>query len=305
LRGLLRQFGRAGAHACGALAFGSRAVNPYLLVVGLSLGFAIGFLAFKFRLSGHRRTPWLAEFHIFLPTATVPTQDDVMDRLIRSNPFKPGGKPAIVPLDGLFFSDVRLNISVAAGARNPNAFLWRGYTEPLRPEIEKSLVDAERFVIARYASEKPMKDLRYLHFLLHLCAAYLELGNGSCVYDAVSERFWSRNELTEFLATTLDSSTEEAHIWRGWTEGETGGWYATRGLRKVGQWDLATPTSPRDHEFLITQLMTELVSKVWQERTMPEKLQLEAYGDQFFVSIWPRKRENLVRIMRAQEKTAP
>ncbi|MBX7131673.1 MAG: hypothetical protein K1X67_03230 [Fimbriimonadaceae bacterium] len=227
-----------------------------------------------------------AEYWVYLPEAKMPSQDAIMTRMIQANPH---GAGVIGPREGLLFSDIRLHMGLAKREKNPQLFrpdLFRDRAEPT-PEILARLADSVALAKLRYVSEVPIPDSRHLRFLLHAADALAELGGGTVVYDAITSRLFTAEELRDRLARSPDATGFDDHVTIAWTPLDE---VSVTGMTKMGWPDLVTPRSPSDHRALILQLMEEVARRIWADGMM-ESIELEAYDDRFVASVQRMNRD--------------
>jgi hypothetical protein len=84
---------------------------------------------------GPKKPPYLAmaEYWVYLREPQAPTQDDVMTRMIQTNPFQRGGVSPIGAKEGLLWSDIRFHMALALRDKNAHIF---------RPDLFEPHVDA-------------------------------------------------------------------------------------------------------------------------------------------------------------------
>ena len=262
-------------------------MNPFVFFAGLLLGIAVGYAVVSYL----RRPKFLAisEFWVFLPTDRMPTQDAVMDRMIRENPY---GR-AIGPAEGLIFSDIRLAIGLVKRDRNPSAFM--------NPEFVDEVRDSPAFVRLRYISCDRITDRRHLQFLFHAADAYCALGGGVFIWDEVARKSWPVEELKASLKNDANATDSDRHVA---VEVETQAEQATVrtfGLAKMGLPEIFTREFPVDMRMLMEELVREAVAKLWREPEWQPNLEVEAYDDRFILAFdRPRDGVARARIMRLQ-----
>lgn len=273
-----------------------------MLVVGVLLGFVAGFAV----VSRRSRSTFLAlaEYWVYLPTTEVPTQEAVMDRMLRANPYRLRGQSPIGHNEGLIFSDIRLHIAVVRRNKNPHAFrpdLFESFIEPTSGQLA-TLSDSVALVKIRYASEEPLKDRRHLRFLAHAADAYAEFAPSTLIFDGSSAQLLDRAELVEKLTANPDGTQFELHVRFAWVQTSTDPTLETRGFQKVGMFDLRTQPVPADERVIVAQLFEEIARKVWESEDTKSAVQVEAYGDTFLGNLAENAREKrtVVRIMRMQ-----
>lgn len=244
-----------------------------------------------------------SELWVFLPDVQMPVQDAVMTRMLVENPFSRRGQSPVGHAEGLVFSDIRLHIALALRSKNSTTFrpdVLLNHAEP-GADIAQDLAAAQSFVKLRYVSEEPLKNRVHLQFLNHAAAAYAALGQAKLIYDATAEKLYRRSEFESRLAAKFDVSDAESNCQVIWTREAGSDIAETRGLRKIGLPELQTFPLPEDQRTLITQVLEIAVERLWDQTTLPESLDVEAFDDQFKLVFEPMKGDKMsTRILRMQ-----
>lgn len=231
-----------------------------------------------------RRPPYLAhaEYWVYLPTAEMPAQEQIMDRMLAGNPHPgaPIGKD-----EALLFSDVRLHIALVLRAKNPHVFRPDLFAEdlPVTPDTLAALSESESFVKVRYISEEPLPDKRHLQFLPHAADAVCALGGGLVVYDSVAERLFSPAELAQELSAHRDATRPSLHTRIVWKPRPQGGYAETRGLVKVGLREIASEEMDHDQRVLVKDILEDAIEALWDQPSMPESLEVSAFEDRYLL----------------------
>jgi hypothetical protein len=277
-------------------------VTPFLFLAAFVVGMVLGFTIFSRKA---KPTPYLAaaEYWVYLPGETMPSQDEVMTRMVAQNPYSRRGQSPIGPSEGLIFSDVRLHIALVLRKRNPHAFrpdLFESHVEPTADDL-RALAEANSFVKLRYLSEEPLKGRQHLQFLLHAADAYAALGESALIYDQTCERLVAREELAALLTQNFDVTLPALHTRVVWAREGDAGHAETRGLRKIGHPELVTASVDADQRILVAHVMEAVVERLWGEPTLPEKVEVDAFDDRFRVLIESgRDQKAMARILRVQ-----
>jgi len=261
---------------------------PFLAFVGFLLGVAVGYAAFCWI----RRPRYLAitEFWVFLPFDRMPSQDAVMQRMLRDNPY---GR-AIGPAEGLVFSDIRLAIGLVRRDRNPSAFMNPEYVDEVR--------NSQAFVRLRYISTDPLNDCRHLQMLFHAADAYCALGEGLLVWDEVSRRAWMPEELAESLRTNANATDLDRHVAIEVDSQTDQTTIRTFGLAKRGLPEIFTREFPSDLRMLMESLVREAAERLWREPVWQSRLEVEAFDDRFILAFEPPKEGvSRARVLRLQK----
>lgn len=244
-----------------------------------------------------------AEYWVYLPGEELPNQDKIMERMLRGNPHRPGGRSPIGKEEALLFSDVRLHIALVKRSRNAHVFrpdLFEDHIVPRAEDLE-ALAEANSFVKIRYVSEEPLPNRRYLQFLLHAADAVAALGGGRLVFDPITERLIPLEELRRTLDENLDVTLPAFHVQSIWKSEPSGGHAETRGLRKVGLSELKTAPVHADERLLVGAILDETAQAVWDQAKLPASVEVGAYEDRFQILIDPEpNKPAVVRILRFQ-----
>lgn len=274
----------------------------FFFVLGLVFGLVAAY-TFVSRRPKARRFMAVSEYWVYLPGEAMPTQEDVMTRMVAQNPYSRRGQSPIGHTEGLVFSDIRLHIALVLRRKNPHAFrpdLFEPNVEPTA-EILEGLAKAQSFVKLRYLSEEPLKGRQHLQFLLHAADAYAALADGLLIYDQTCERLLTRQELAKLLKENFDVTLPALHTRVIWSREGDAGHVETRGLRKVGHPELTTPPVDVDQRVLIGHVMEGAIERLWGEPSLPEKVEVDAFDDHFRILIEPgRDQQALARILRVQ-----
>ena len=271
-----------------------------LLLVGAVFGLVVGYLV----LTRKPKHPYLAisEYWVYLPGDQMPPQDRLLDRIVGKNPYRKPGVDPIGPAEGLVLSDVRLHIALVLRRKNPHVFRPDLFEDvDVQKEHLERLADSQSLVKLRYVSEEPLADKRHLQFLVHAADAMAELGDSKLIYDSTGRRLFLKEELEALLRENPDATRVPLHVRAIWKETAASCCAETRGLRKIGLNEIRTGAMEPDEKVLVTQLMELAVDELWATGTMPEDVEVEAYGDQFKLIFAPPVEEYVpARILRVQ-----
>lgn len=273
------------------------------LVLGLCAVLMLGYLAMLLFRPARLKYLVTCEYWVYLQDEKPPDQDAVMNRMIRDNPFKVGHDPAIGPREGILFSDIRLHSALVLRSKNPHVFrpdLFDANVEPTSEDLE-ALAESKALQKIRFVSEEPLKDDRHLQFLPHMALAVADLAGSKVIFDTVAERLhsvdWLRNELTK----SGDATRADLHVRIIWKAGAGTGIAETRGLLKMGLPEIVTEPAQDDQRVLMTTVLEEAARQVWEARSMPLKVFVQAYQDMFELRLTPvPKGPYKARIFRAQ-----
>lgn len=275
----------------------------FLFFLGLLCGLIAAYTFVTTRKPKARPYLAVSEYWVYLPGEEMPTQEDVMTRMVAQNPYSRRGQSPIGPAEGLVFSDIRLHIALVLRRKNPHAFrpdLFESHVEPTAEVLER-LALAQSFVKLRYLSEEPLKGRQHLQFLLHAADAYAALADGLLVYDQTCERLMTRAEIASLLKENFDVTLPSLHTRVVWSREGDAAHAETRGLRKVGHPELTTAPVEPDQRILIGHVMEGAMERLWGEPALPEKVEVDAFDDRFRILIEPgRDQQAMARILRVQ-----
>jgi len=240
-------------------------------MIGVMVAYAV------VRWKARPKTHIVAEYWVYLGTKEIPSQDDVMTWLMKSNP-----NPGFSTKEALLFSDVRVRITVVTRQKNVSAF---------RPDLFiggmlttgqiASLAHSDSLIKIKFGSDEPTRDRRYLTFLTHVAAAYSVFGQSPLIYDCVLAKPWSPEDFMAMLKQEPDASAAELHTDIVWKHvGDTVS-AETVGMTKIGLPDILAEGVSADMKILTETLLRSAIKKVWLEPALPETLQVESYGDTF------------------------
>jgi hypothetical protein len=271
--------------------------------IGMAAGAVIGWLVVN-RLKNPKPKYFAAcEYWVYLPEDKGPTQEAVLTRMVRDNPYKVGGRPAIGKHEGMVFSDIRLHVALVLRSKNPHVFrpdLFEEHVEPTAEDLQ-NLGESKALQKIRFISEEPLIDYRHLQFLPHMAAAVADLAGSHIIFDTVSERLISASSLAQSLKENGDASRAAMHLRVVWKNDSGTGIVQTKGLLKVGVPEIETEPTDVDERILVMTVMEEVANQIWEARSMPVSLMVEAFQDMFEVQFTPaRKGPYKARIFRTQ-----
>ena len=249
------------------------------LMLGIFIAYAI------VRWKSRPKTHIVAEYWVYLGSKDVPSQDDVMTWLMKSNPVA-----GFSTKEALLFSDVRVRITAVNRAKNVSAFrpdLFIGGS--LTTAQIASLAHCQQFVKIKFGSEEPTKDRRYLTFLTHVAAAYANFGDAALIYDCVLAKPWSPEEFMAMLKEEPDASAPDIHTDIVWRQAGDSVSAETVGMTKIGLPDILAEGVSADMRVLTESLLRSAIKMVWLESALPETIEVESYGDTFAFRFPPAK----------------
>lgn len=234
----------------------------------------------------------MAEFWVYLEGKKVPSQDDLMTRMIQENPYARSGASPLGPKEGLMWSDVRFHMAVAKREKNAHIFrpdLFEGHVEPTA-ELLEALGASQVMVKLRYVSHQRLPDTRHLQFLIHATESVAALGGSRVIFDLVGERLMCPHWLAKKLEENNDGARRELHLRVIWRPGPHGGVAETRGLSKIGLPEVSTPETMEDHRVVAVQVLEDFADRVWETGEIPEQSTVDLYGDRFHVMVTRKKK---------------
>jgi hypothetical protein len=238
-----------------------------------------------------------------MPDPELPSQTEVMHRMLAANPYGSPGDPPIGPPEGRFFSDIRLHIALVLRAKNPHAFRGDAFPEECAPSAEQveRISSCSSLAKLRFVSEDPLPDKRHITFMTHAADAMAELGNSTLIYDRTAERLIDRSELSSALGTDPKGTAAETHVRILWKPMALGGRSETRGMQKIGRPDLVSAEMDSDEQVLVSAVLTEAAKQLWDGGTISEPFEVQAFEDVFQVqALRPKDGRIPVRIMRVR-----
>ncbi len=233
----------------------------------------------------------MAEYWVYLDRPEAPSQDDVMSRMIQSNPYGRGSSP-VGTKEGLLWSDIRFHMAVARRDKNAHIFrpdLFESHVDPT-PELLAALGQAQALVKLRYVSDVRLPDARHLQFLIYAAEAVAHFAGARAIFDLVCERLICPQQLAAQLRENPDATRRDLHLRVVWRGCERGGIAETRGLAKVGLPELSTPETMEDHRVVAVQVLQDAAEQFWETGVIPEQSGFDLYGDRFHVMVSRRKK---------------
>ena len=275
-------------------------MNPILVIIGLLGGLVAGYLYVTFK--AKPKSVSRAEYWVYLPETEIPTQNDLMAHLVGPNPYTQRGRNPIGPAEGLVLSDIRLSISQVLRSKNPRMFdpTVALVDIPNSPDEVAAILNAKTVVRLRFISEESLPDKRHLQFLIHAADAYMRIGRGSLVLDLTARLLWTPETLANALRANFDATVPALQIRQDLREDESSLVMSTTGFAKIGLMDFETYPMPTDYRVLAASLFESIVEKVWSGQQLEEVEGLEAFGDQFKITVEPdsKSKKQFVRIHR-------
>lgn len=233
-----------------------------------------------------------------------------MGRMLKTSPFRVDGKPVIGPSEGLVFSDIRLHVSLVLREKNAHLFrpdLFEAHVEPSADHLE-GLSKSVALVILRFTADERIPDDRHLRALTHMAEATAYYAKSTTLFDLAGEKLLTAEELRQHLASHPDATQPELHLTTYWSNQESGGIAATRGLIKIGFPEIETYPTPSDYRSVAIAVLQEAATMIWQGRAMPEAdaegqvpIDVQAFDDTYRLLVESRRTGPLkARILRIQ-----
>lgn len=276
------------------------------LSIAVILGFVIGLVVGNILIRRRSKPKYLAvaEYWVYLAGEQMPPQDDLMTRMVRTNPYARGGRPPLGQQEALLFSDIRLHVALVLRSKNSSLFRRDFFADAeASPENLDRLEEAKSLVRIRYLSETPLRDKRHVQFVYHAADATAEMGDGRLIYDVVSERLLRPEDVQATLKESPEATRPELHLRTIWKSVPMNERVETLGLKKVGLHELSTDPINSDEKVLALQVIEEAAMKLWNQGSLPEELDVEAFDDTFRLRFTPSKKgPTSVRINRVQSR---
>jgi len=255
-------------------------------IIALILGALAGYFFTRRRT---RAAPLItqAEYWVYLPDEVMPSEDEVMTRMITQNPHgRPGNSP-IGPAEGLLFSDIRLHIALVLRSKNPHVFRPDLFSETEADAVAlAALSAAQAMVKVRYVSEIPLADDRHIRFLPHLADAYAHVGKALLIYDAMAEQLMTPEQLYSQLDANPTASEPGDHVRVIWHRDGDSAYASTKGLIKKGLPEMHSALARPDNQLLITEVLKEVASQAWRNG-FAEEFRVNCFGDEFIALAQP------------------
>ena len=252
-----------------------------IVLICLIVGVIIGYTVVTHK---HKSTYLsLTEYWVYLPDERIPSQEAIMNLMMKESPFEVDGRIPITPKEGILFSDVRLHMALVLRTKNPHVFRPDQFGEhiQLEPGLLNSLQTSHALVKLRYASDRPLDNHNHLQFMAYFADAVAEIGHGSAIFDAKAEMLMSRGTLRRLLYDNFDATVPDLHVHVLWKSTPQKGHVETKGLVKIGCPELRTKDVTNDQRIIATSILGEAVRKIWETDSLPPTLDLEIYNDTF------------------------
>lgn len=258
-------------------------------IAAILLGAFVGFL---FTRRHGRKTEKLitqAEYWVYLPGTEMPSEEEVMTRMINQNPHGRPGQSPIGHSEGLVFSDIRLHIGLLLRSKNPHVFRPDLFSDAeADAESLAALSAAQSLVKVRYVSEIPLLDDRHMRFLPHMADAYAHVGNAVLIYDAMAEQLMKPSELYEMLHENPSVSDPDKHFRIIWHRDGEAAYASTKGLIKKGLPEMKSAMARADNQLLITEVLREVAGQAWRNG-FSDEFRVNCFGDEFIAMAQPGK----------------
>jgi hypothetical protein len=237
------------------------------------------------------------EWLVYGPAIKMPSTEIVMDRMLSNNPYSVRGQSPIGPMDGILFSDIRMNYAIALRTKNLHLFS-SNYFENLSLSIEKSVAESESVIRITFISQTPVVHRNYLKFIAHTADAISEITNAKLIYDVISKRIFLSSELSEQLKSGSDFTEFHSQV-RLIQNVDS---FESLGLVKIGLREVRTMPLPTDLLVLGKQVMEHFLEKTWQDgKQLIDPI--EAFGDHFIVRLKKQTKDfDIITIHRKSER---
>lgn len=254
------------------------------LLAGLYAGYRFGGLLKHPRRPRAKPVPAHVEYWVYLPGTEMPDRDAVMTRMVSGNPHLIGRRSPIGTREGLLFSDVRLHTALVLRSKNPALFRpdateGAAFAEGTDAQVLEGLAKSQALARIQYVSEKPLPDDRHLTFLPHFADAIAAVGHGLVVYDVPQRLLTTAEGFAERLHRHPTATDLASHVRWSWSPDERAA--TTFGLVKLGVPEWRTRPAPGDFRTLLGQLLEDALQQQWPHSTVPQTLEVTAYGDAY------------------------
>jgi len=283
LRGVFREFDGGGSGGSSSVV-GRKTfmLNVFLAVLFLAIGFSVLFFFLKKRRGRHIPPLVRSEYWIYTSVGTLPSDKELMTRLLAENPHRKGGVP-IGAKEGLTFSDIRFHIGLAK--REQNAMMFRPEIlcesdAEIPSDIVPVLEKTSSVIRVTFVSEEPLRDVSYLQFVTHCVDALAEMTNAPLIYDVEAQKFWKREDLYNELQKNSRGDRFDLHVVIHWVETMDAGRAFTRGMAKVGVPDIEFGSLPLDHKTIALFLVEAAAKACWENRKLGG-MEVEGFGECF------------------------
>lgn len=238
------------------------------------------------------------EYWVYLPEATMPTMDRIMDAMLAANPHNRPGQPCITKREGILFTDIRLHLAILLRAKNAHAFRPDLLFDCCRFDANSLSLLGKAQGIAKlsYISETPLSDRRHLQFMPHLASAVSRLAGGLAVFDVQDETLRTSTEFERLLRET-PSQENQNQVRIAWVPSESGPFARSLGLKKIGLNELRSDPIPSDEVTAIEPVLEEVAQRMWSGDLAPE-YEVERFGQRFLVTVSPLRGEAKVTVAR-------
>lgn len=280
---MFREFNRARTGSGTSVVGRQNFMLNVFLVIFLAVVFLVLFIFLRKRKRKHMPPLVRSEYWIYTSAGNLPSDKELMERLLARNPHRIGGVP-IGAKAGLTFSDIRFHIGFAR--REHNAMMFRPEilceTDAEIPSDTPSVLEETNAAIrVTFVSEnKPIEDTSYLQFVTHCVDALAELANAPLIYDVEAQKFWKREDLYDELQRNSRGDRFDLHVVIHWVETTDAGWAFTRGMAKVGVPDVEFGPVPLDHKTIALYLVEAAAKECWEKRNS-ETMTVEGFGESF------------------------
>ncbi len=222
------------------------------------------------------------EYWIWSPVVDLPQMVALHRRLIQYNPYNQGEEMALSTSEGLLLSDIRLHIGISTRAKNPHVFSPQFFSDEAKAPVGavEAMEKSQALMIARFASEQPMPDRGYIHFLTHLADALADYAKADLIYDREGLRFWTREEWKALMMRDNARPDLDKHYQVHAVEEPSGWWIHTHGLRKYGLPDLEMIEVSREQRTACTDIIRQMAERAIADPSTLSDGEVEYYGRQ-------------------------
>ncbi len=145
-------------------------------------------------------------------------------------------------------------------------------------------------VIVRFATEEPMPNRDYLHFLTHLADAVADLMGSDLIYDREGMRFYTGERWKAEMMSDNARQTFERLIALDAVEEARGWWLHTHGMRKIGLPDIEMCDVGREQKTVCTNILRTFAEQVFDDPSALTDREIEMFGRSHRLVLAPSER---------------
>ncbi len=270
-------------------------MNPTLLIPVVLACSVFALIFWRNRLP--KAIPTVCEYWVYFAGDTLPKIEDVMDRMVRDNPYNRKGRAMIGGREGMLFTDIRMHIGLVKRPKNPKCFRpdLEGDCVIATPENLRTLAPTNAIARVRYVSEATLPDRRHLQFMPHLAGAMADLSKAVAVYDLVTEQLYNSEQFGDLLRSHANLERPDAHFRTAWfLDEDQQHCLRSFGLPKIGILEHVTHPVPFDQKLLVQELFDEALGLAWLSGKWEVEQTIVYQEIEFIVTTTPSKRRTML-----------